>query len=213
MNVLIICTGKPDVDLSGKYTSKEFDALQQRLFSAGIGSQAEKQIVRKDRPVFFGEGTPARMTAEAMLGKCGFEPDLLLNEIPGVSAEDSEKKYSYSAWQKKAASQRKRAISRQPESQKAARKRAEEVIEKLEQIEDTCIVIVYPLFLEELLEAFRMHGYVIQRSILGKIRPLVRIFVSHRRDHCGGCSHNCFLSNPGCGVGKDKAARQARKQK
>ncbi|MBR4393493.1 MAG: hypothetical protein IKT07_05645 [Oscillospiraceae bacterium] len=211
MNALIICTGRPAVDLSGSYTSQEFDTLQRSLLYAGIEAQDEKRIVRKDRPVFCGEGKPARMTAEVMLDERGIQTEPLLNEIIVVSAEDSEKKYSYSIWQKKAAAQRKRSDSRQPESRKAARQRAEELLEKLEQTEDSCILIVYPLFLEELLEVFRTRGYIAQRSKLGKIQPMERILVSHRGDHCGGCSHNCFLSNPGCGVGRDKAARQKRK--
>ena len=40
-----------------------------------------------------------------------------------------------------------------------------------------------------------------------KIQPLERFLVSRREEHCGGCQHNCFLSNPGCGVGREKAMR------
>jgi len=213
MTVTIICTGKPAIDLSGTYTSQEFDALQTSLLSTGIEAQAGKQIDRKERSVFCGEGETARATAEVMLGICDLPVEPLLNEIPVISSEDTEKKLPYDAWLKKAAVQRKRGNSRQPESRKDTRKRAEELLAKLEKIDGSCIVIVYPLFLEELLDVFRTHGYVTQRSNIGKIQPLERILVSHRSDHCGGCSHNCFLSNPGCGVGRDKAARQARKQK
>ena len=41
----------------------------------------------------------------------------------------------------------------------------------------------------------------------GALMPGERIRVTERSDHCGGCQHNCLLKNPGCGVGKDKAAR------
>ena len=33
----------------------------------------------------------------------------------------------------------------------------------------------------------------------------------HSRTHCGGCRHDCPLSAPGCGVGKEAAARQKQK--
>ena len=35
--------------------------------------------------------------------------------------------------------------------------------------------------------------------------------ISEKEAHCGGCGHNCFLSNPGCGVGREKALRRSRR--
>ena len=64
-------------------------------------------------------------------------------------------------------------------------------------------------FLPELLDRLRIRNYVIQRGGLLKFQPLEKIVVSRRNEHCGGCQHNCFLSNPGCGVGRDKAMRKS----
>lgn len=70
-----------------------------------------------------------------------------------------------------------------------------------------CIVFSPPQILPFLLRALEKKGCIIRRSENGPIRPGERIRVTERKDHCGGCRHNCLLSNPGCGVGKDKARR------
>ena len=71
-----------------------------------------------------------------------------------------------------------------------------------------CILITGPLFLTELLDRFRVQNYVIQRSGIFKVQPLEKFVISEKEAHCGGCGHNCFLSNPGCGVGREKAQRR-----
>ncbi len=57
------------------------------------------------------------------------------------------------------------------------------------------------------MDAFRVRGYCFARSELGAVRPGERILVTSRTAHCGGCGHNCMLSSPGCGIGRDKAQR------
>ena len=54
----------------------------------------------------------------------------------------------------------------------------------------------------------RVRGYCVQRTGMGRIRPFEQMLLSRRGEHCGGCGHNCLLSNPGCSIGRDKAARQ-----
>ena len=60
---------------------------------------------------------------------------------------------------------------------------------------------------EALLDRARVHCYTQARSGIFRYRPWERILVTRRNLHCGGCSHNCLLTNPGCGVGRDKAQR------
>ena len=84
--------------------------------------------------------------------------------------------------------------------------RADRLIEKIQGKD--CILVTYPLFLAELLDRLRIHSYVVQRTGMLKIQPLERFVISRKDEHCGGCQHNCFLSNPGCGVGRDKAMRK-----
>jgi hypothetical protein len=112
---------------------------------------------------------------------------------------------------RKAAGQRRHAEPRQPESQKQVKARADALILKLAKDGRDCILITGPLFLTELLDRFRVQNYIVQRSGIFRIQPLEKFVISEKEAHCGGCGHNCFLSNPGCGVGRDKAQR--RKQK
>ena len=158
------------------------------------------------REVLVGEGLTARDTAEKLFYPCVSRVEPLLSEIPLRSFTDTDVQYSLDTWLKKAAAQRKKGDARQPESRTAVIERAETLIGKIEG--SNPILISYPLFLTELLDRFRVHGYVIQRSGVLKIQPLERFVVSRREEHCGGCQHNCFLDNPGCGIGRDKAMRQ-----
>ena len=61
----------------------------------------------------------------------------------------------------------------------------------------------------ELLDRARPRGYTMARTGIFAFRPWERILLTKRSAHCGGCRHNCRLSNPGCGVGRDKAARNS----
>ncbi|MBR1457349.1 MAG: hypothetical protein IJ594_09370, partial [Oscillospiraceae bacterium] len=89
-------------------------------------------------------------------------------------------------------------------------RRAEALIARLEETERDCVLVCPISFVRVLLDRLRIHSYCINRGGVIRLRPLERILITRRDMHCGGCSHNCFLSNPGCGVGRDKAARQRR---
>ena len=208
MSILILCTGKPAVELDGMYSSSEFDSAVKAMLDSDAQAPSERKIAPAGRRVFIAEGGLARSTADQILQPCSLSTEPLLNEIPVRSYDDTDKRLPADKWFRKAASQRKAGDPRQAESRKAAATRADALIEKLENIGCDTLLITYPLFLTELLDRLRTHGYVVQRSGLVRIQPLEKIVVSRREEHCGGCQHNCFLSNPGCGVGRDKAMRR-----
>ena len=85
--------------------------------------------------------------------------------------------------------------------------RAKQLIAALLEHEEDCVIAAPPNFLHLLLRRMERSGFVIRRGESGTPKPLERIRITEKRDHCGGCSHNCLLKNPGCGVGRDKAAR------
>lgn len=93
------------------------------------------------------------------------------------------------------------------ESAKDVRVRAGNSAETVLKTQADCVIVAPPGILRFLLRALEKHRCVIRRAQGGAIRPGERIRVTERSDHCGGCQHNCLLKNPGCGVGKDKAAR------
>ena len=93
------------------------------------------------------------------------------------------------------------------ESAGAVKMRSDRFAEELLKAQVDCVVIAPPRLLRFLLRALEKRRCVIRRAQSGAIHPGERIRVTERSDHCGGCQHNCLLKNPGCGVGKDKAAR------
>lgn len=206
MSTLIICVGKEMSPAPGKYDSAGFDAAVSEIINSPCPPYEGKKYNPEGKTVLIGGGIPALDTAEKALLPCHWSLEPLLNEIPLRSFTDTEKRYSTRQWIKKAAAQRKRGEPRQAESQAAAQKRADKLIEKIAGKDH--ILITYPEFLSVLLGRLRVHDYVVQRSGFMGIRPMELFVVSGKEGHCGGCQHNCFLSNPGCGVGRDKAARK-----
>ena len=210
MSMLILCAGRSLRALEGPYDSAGFDSAVSAERDAGIEPYTGRKTDSAQRTVYAAEGKGAQETAGQLLLPSSFFTEPLLNEIPLRSFTDTDKCFPVEKWKRKAAAQRKAGDPRQPESRAEVTARAEALIEKLECAGGDSLLISYPLFLAEFLDRLRTHGYVIQRSGLLKIEPLERIVASKREEHCGGCGHNCFLANPGCGVGRDKAMRQRR---
>ena len=209
MTVLILCTGAPETPPTGKLNSAEFTAAWEAARSNGIcPPPAGRKIDPAGRTVWLAEGRPAAETAARMLEDCHPVTEALLNEVEVRPFCDTDRQYDVSVWLRKAAGQRRQADPRQPESQKQLKERADKLILKLAQDGKDCILITGPLFLTELLDRFRVQNYVIQRSGIFKVQPLEKFVISEKEAHCGGCGHNCFLSNPGCGVGREKAQRR-----
>ena len=208
MNITIICTGVPQQPVEGKYSSAGFDAAVLAERDSGILPYSGRQYDAAERTVFVGEEVISRSTAEQLILPCTPVVTPLANEIPLRSFADTEKLYPTETWLRKAAAQRRAGKPRQPESREAVIARADALIRKLEDAGGDSLLITYPIFLAELLDRFRVHNYVVQRGGLFRFQPLEKIVVSRKDEHCGGCQHNCFLSNPGCGVGRDKAMRR-----
>lgn len=50
------------------------------------------------------------------------------------------------------------------------------------------------------------------KDLMAKMKANASAASEHSRTHCGGCRHDCPLENPGCGVGKEAAARRKNKE-
>lgn len=206
MSTLIICAGKSMSSAPGKIDSAAFDAAVNEAINSVCTPYDGKKYNPEGKTVLIGEGITALNAAEKLLLPCEWTVDPLLNEIPIRSFDDTERGYPLRQWMRKAAVQRKNADPRQPESDAAVRDRADRLIEKIS--DGNYILITYPEFLSVLLKRLRVHDYVVQRTGFMRIQPLERFLITRKESHCGGCQHNCFLSNPGCGVGRDKAMRK-----
>ena len=159
------------------------------------------------RPVYIAPGRRARETAEQMIPDAAFQTEPRLAAIPRRAYTDGAGEHTFRFWAWMAGRQARAEDPRQPESRRAAIRRAEELIGSLEEAGKDAILVAEESFLPVLLDRFRLHGCAIQRSGLFRYQPFERILISRRDEHCGGCGHNCLLSNPGCDIGRDKARR------
>lgn len=209
MKTLIVSIGKTAVSRERSCDSSEFDRLRQAESACDIIPIEDKRISADGRQVYVGPGRAARQTAEQYFTDASITVEPLLDEIPQRSYKDTNKKLPLWLWRLMACLQQFFGIRRQPETKKQAKARAEKLIAQLEAQGRDCILVSYPGFIKVLLDRFQAHGYCIARSGVFGISPLERVLITKRDMHCGGCSHNCLLTNPGCGVGRDKARRHS----
>ena len=132
----------------------------------------------------------------------------LLNEVPKRSFKDTLSKMSKGIWTAKSRIQWFFNNHRQPETKSDTVKRAEKLAEILEADGKDSVLISHEFFLYTLKGVLEKRGFLIERSSTGRIKNWERIRASKRDMHCGVCGHNCLLTNPGCNVGRDAAARQ-----
>ena len=209
MKIVILSCGKVSEANRTEINSAAFDELYRLTVEGDIEPAAAKHIAAEGRRIYIGCGKAARQTAEQFIDGESVTEQALLNEVPQRAYRDSETALPLRHWQRMAALQRYLGNRRQPESRAQALARADELISRLEAGGQDCILVSYPIFLKYLLERLKAHGYCVARSEIFSIKPLERILVTRRDMHCGGCSHNCLLTNPGCGVGRDKAQRHS----
>ena len=77
-------------------------------------------------------------------------------------------------------------------------------LDEVETRDADCVLISHPEKIKLLLSLLRKRGYLIEKPRLFGIRPLDRIRASKKSLHCGGCQHNCLLSEAKCHIGQDK---------
>ena len=188
--------------------SADYDALCRAMPDCDIETVKSEPISSNNRPVYVSSGKGALQTAERLFNDAAIVEETLLDEVPQRAYKDTEKKLPLWYWQFMAALQRLTGNNRQPESKTQAKTRAKKLVDFLESRNQDCILISHPIFIRVLLDCLSTHGYRITRTNFYRVAPLERILITRPDMHCGGCAHNCLLSNPGCGVGRDAAKRR-----
>ncbi|MBR6839915.1 MAG: hypothetical protein IKM82_04930 [Oscillospiraceae bacterium] len=85
-----------------------------------------------------------------------------------------------------------------------ARRRAGAFLDELEKEERDSVVICGRQAMSALRSVLRTRGYLLEGGSL-VLRPLERVRATRRSLHCGGCAHNCLLSEAKCEKGRSKA--------
>lgn len=209
MTILILASAGAAGAHGGRFDAAGFDAAQAGLPERGAAPIAEKPIDASGRPIYVSRWESARQTAASLFPGAAFTEEPLLDEIPRRSFWDGAGALPQWLWLAGARLQAAFGNSRQPESLRQSKARADALIDKLEALDRDCVLVTHPGFLAVLLDRFRARGCVAARSGIFRPAPLERVLITRRSEHCGGCSHNCLLSNPGCGVGRDKARRRS----
>ena len=208
MRLLLICRGAAAQAVPRAMDSAGFDALCQMENEGAIAPASGKAPALLGRPVYAAPGLSAQQTAEQLFPDTEIHVEPLLSEIPCRAYKDTPRRLPLWFWRFMAWLQRLLGLARQGENRRESAARADRLLDMLAAQGGEAILIVPPRFLPVLLDRLRQYGCCAQRSGVLRYRPFERILVSERAEHCGGCRHNCLLSDPGCGVGRDKAARR-----
>lgn len=207
MKLWIVLSGQGA--LPPRCDSAAFDRACEDYLAGFEPPEGKKPMKLGTRRLLVSPRLAARQTAALLLPGAEAEIEPLLDEIPLRSSRDTARTLPLRLWLAMAARQRAFGLSRQPESRKAAADRADRLLDALEAVGRDSLLITHPLFAAVLLDRARLRSCTAQRSGLGSLKPWELILVSKRTEHCGGCQHNCLLSNPGCSIGRDKAARNS----
>ena len=131
--------------------------------------------------VYTGTGPEGRTTAEALFTLAG-EPTrtALLDDAPTGAG-----------------------LREKLAARNAARRRAGEFLDRIEQEELDSVVICGRQSLSALKAVLRRRGYLLEGGSLIP-QPLERMRATKRSLHCGGCAHNCLLSEAKCEKGRNR---------
>ncbi len=207
MKIWIICTGEKENLSPSRCGAAEFEERSRRAQEEDPGPRQEKKLPWEKGQILIAPTPAARRTAELCVAGGAVTEEALLAPVLAKPWTDRGE-HPLWLWRGMAGLQRRLGGKGQPESRREIAARAEKLMARLEEAEKDCVLVADCLLTEELLDRARVRGYTMARTGIFRYRPWERILLTKRDLHCGGCQHNCLLSAPGCGVGRDKAARQ-----
>lgn len=208
MKIWIICTGEAKDLWPKRCSAAAFEEIARLAADRIPEGRDEKKLDWEGQLVYTPPTPAARKTAELCLRGGELREEPLLSPVLQRAWRDKGTA-SPRHWKEMARLQRALGSKRQPESRREIAARAEKLFARLEEEEKDCVLIADCLLTEELLDRARVRGFTYARTGIFRFRPWERILITRRNTHCGGCQHNCLLSNPGCGVGREKAARKS----
>lgn len=198
MKLWLICSFEGAMPAGG-YTSLRYREARQAALSAAAVKAGEKPFHGQKLRVYISHSAAAKETAEALCPGARLTVHDGLDEAAPTPGAFSDAALPLALREKLDAPKR--------EAKRAAAARGETLIAALETAGEDAALFSHTGQIPLLMDALRVRGYCFHRSELGAIHPGERILVTSRAAHCGGCGHNCMLTNPGCGVGRDKAQR------
>ena len=215
MKITLIRTAQPCCEEPLRCSSSAFNEASAAYEHTGILPYTGRVYETSGRIIYCGTQERYRQTAEALFGigadrhhasdKILFTP--LLDEVPMRAFRETERELPLGVWKAMSLLQWMSDDPRQPETHSQSAKKAVQFIDELLQKHANCILISDERRINLLVGELKRRRFRIKRGGFRRIGYLDRIVATDNELHCGGCMHDCPLTNPGCMIGRDKAAK------
>ena len=177
MKIILICQAGTDMVWESRYDADSFE-----------------RAIETERGCFAVGGSVRRIDASAYRVYTG----------TSRAFRDTGRALPLWLWKAMAEAQWRADSRRQGETRYQTERRVEKLADRLEAESKDCIVICRGLTLAALKTVLRRRGFLLEGGGLAP-KPLERVRATKKILHCGGCHHNCLLSEAKCHIGREKA--------
>ena len=205
MKIILIYQAATDMEWAASYDA------------AGYARASAEERLRPAAPVNVKKGdasayriytgtTPASAQTAELLFNFTEPPERtpLLDDVPAGTFRDTGKSRPLPLWRAAEEIRWRFGGEGRTESRRETMARVGELVDRLEREDRDASVIARGLTMKALKAVLRRRGYTIDGGGPAP-RPLDRLRAAKQSARCGGCNHNCPLSNPKCDVGRNKA--------
>jgi len=205
VKIILIEQAATDMAWEASYDAAGYARALERERACGIAAVERKRSPAADYAVYTGTTPAARQTAELLFELPeGPKETPLLDDVPLRPFADTRKLLPLWLWQSMGRAQWASGSGRQVEGRGETLHRAGELVDRIEAAGCDCVLISRGLTMRALKTVLRRRGYLLEGGDL-RPTPLERVRATKRDLHCGGCAHNCLLSEAKCQTGKNKA--------
>ncbi len=210
MKILLIRHGEVSMNWKQHYTPEEYDKACRQYDLADIFPIRHSQETGDYERIYVSSLKRSYETARQLFSSAPesmFTQTSLLDEVPLQAFFNDQKqraKWIYDVcgrlqW---------RFGDKQKETYSLTCRRADELIDLLEEKNENAILVTHGMFIEVLIRRLKKRRrYEFYRASIFMTSPLEKIKVIDKQPHCGGCSHNCLLAQAACMIGQDKARK------
>ena len=205
MKIILICQAGTDMVWGSRYDAASFEcAIETERGCSAVGGSV-RRIDASAYRVYTGTSRACMQTAEILFERTGpIEATPLLADVPIRAFRDTGKALPLWLWDAMGEAQWRADSRRQGETRYQTERRVEKLADRLEAESKDCIVICRGLTLAALKTVLRRRGFLLEGGGLAP-KPLERVRATKKILHCGGCHHNCLLSEAKCHIGREKA--------
>ena len=205
MKIILICQAGTDMVWESRYDAASFERAVETERGCSAGGGNVRRIDASAYRVYTGTSRAGMQTAEILFERTGpIEATPLLDDVPIRAFRDTGRALPLWLWKAMAEAQWRADSRRQGETRYQTERRVEKLADRLEAESEDCIVICRGLTLSALKTVLRRRGFLMEGGGLAA-KPLERVRATKKTLHCGGCHHNCLLTEAKCHIGREKA--------